>query len=268
MSNSHIVYCFECDYSNRTKEKQFLKDIVKNFTKDEIEGFNIFVNNNPYNLQFHILLYFNNDNTRKRFDIWLIKNHPHKSKRFGVSALSLFGSANIFSIVNEKEIDFFITKENNQIFLFPDKDTLEREHPQYVPAPKQQPKIFLSHSSVDKTNIVEPIFDYLQSREIPVWFDKYEIDYGDNIYQKVSKGIGESEFAIFVVTENFLKSKWANEELSAFAELIFSDKSLVIIDIEDKSIIPRFISARKYLEWNNGENLSEIENFLKRKLNV
>ena len=262
-----IFYCFECDYKFRTNEKEFIKDILNNFTKDEITGFALYINNNMYSLQFHIGMYFETDSIREKFDLWLKEKYPNKSIKPNITPIELIQSANIVSISNADQVDIIITPYANGLFLFPEKSTLERNYPQYKPALQTEPKIFLSHSSIDKINIVEPLYNYLQSRQIAVWLDKYEIDYGDNIYKKVNEGIQKSEFAIFVLTENFLNSKWPNEELSSLTDLIFTDKSLVIVDVKDKAVIPKMISARKYMEWNNGECLPKLADVIKRKLN-
>lgn len=139
-------------------------------------------------------------------------------------------------------------------------------HPQFS-SKKNTPKVFLSHASEDKKSIVEPLFEYLQNKEISVWLDKYEIDYGENIYQKVSEGIDNAEVAIFVITENFLNKKWPKEELSALSHLIFNNKSLVIVSIKDGTELPKLITTRKYIQWDDGKNLSEIAEVIKRKLN-
>ena len=107
----------------------------------------------------------------------------------------------------------------------------------------------------------------MQNNEISVWLDKYEIDYGENIYQKVSEGIDNAEVAIFVITENFLNKKWPKEELSALSHLIFNNKSLVIVSIKDGTELPKLITTRKYIQWDDGKNLSEIAEAIKRKLN-
>lgn len=264
----HIFYCFECDYKARTKEIPFLKDILNNFTKDEITGFVLYINNNMYSLQFHVGLYFETDSIRKKFDRWLMKNYPNKQIKPNVRAVDLIKSANVISICDGVDLDMVITPHGNGIFLFAEQYTLEKDFPQYRPVKQMQSKIFLSHSSLDKKTIVEPIFNHLQSRQIPVWLDKYEIDYGDNIYQKISEGIQNAKFAIFVLTENFLNSKWASEELSSLTDLIFNNNSIVIVDMENEALLPKMISARKYMKWDNGNCLLDISNTIKRKLNI
>lgn len=265
---SEIFYCIECDYKSRSKEKPFLKNVLNSFTKDEITGFNLYVNNNPYNLQFHLGVFFDSDVTRNKFGVWLKENYPNKKIKPNMKFIELVYSANVCGLCDSDSIDIAITNHANHMFIFPEKDILENNYPQFSSAKQNKPKIFLSHSSLDKEHIVEPIYEYLQSRQIAVWLDKYEIDYGENIYQKVSEGVDNSEFAIFVVTENFLNSKWAKEELSSMIDLVFSDNSLVIVDMKDKTNIPKMISSRKYMEWNNGCCLNDVADLLNRKLKL
>lgn len=265
---SDIFYCIECDYQSRSKEKTFLKDVLNSFAKDEITGFNLYVNNNPYSLQFHLGVFFNSDETRNKFGIWLKEKYPNKKIKPNMKFVELVRSANVCGLCDSDSIDIVVTNNANHMFIFPEKSILENNYPQFSPVQKNKPRIFLSHSSLDKDSIVEPMYEYLQSRQISVWLDKYEIDYGDNIYQKVSEGIDDSEFAIFVITENFLNSKWAKEELSSMINLVFNDNSLVVIDVKDKTNIPRMISSRKYMEWNNGNCLDEVVSLLNRKLKL
>lgn len=265
-----IFYFFELSYAKRSLEKPFIKAILNNFSEDEIYDCCVYVNNSPYNLQFHLEVFFVNEIARKKFDEWLRENFPDKIIKRNIRSIELLRSGNAinFNRKNFDMIDFLVNENSSFLFFFVEENRLQELNPSYKKAYTHIPKIFLSHSSLDKEKIVEPIYEYLQSRQIPVWLDKYEIDYGDNIYQKVSEGIDNSEFAIFVVTENFFDSKWAKEELSSMIDLVFNDNSLVIVDMKDKTDIPKLISSRKYMEWNNGCCLNDVVDLLNRKLKL
>lgn len=256
-------YCFECDYGTRSQEKIFIKDCLQNFNPDEITNIGISVNNNIYSLEFYIFLHLDKK-IKSKFEAWLSESYPSKYRKLNLFTKDLL-LFNVQTFCDEQSVDFAF--DNRGIFLFPERQILESLHPQYR-RHNMPPRVFLSHSSVDKPTIVEPLYDFLQTQEIDVWLDKYEIDYGDNIYQKVNEGINNAQFAIFVLTENFLNSKWAKEEISAFTELIFNDKSIVIVNVKDKTIIPKMISARKYMEWNEGQCLAELARVIKRKLDI
>ena len=59
-----FYYCFECDYSSRTKEKQFIKDCIKTFNSTEITCIGVSINNNPYSLEFKIFLYLETEKNK------------------------------------------------------------------------------------------------------------------------------------------------------------------------------------------------------------
>jgi TIR domain len=265
MDNFHY-FCFKLDYSKRTLEIPFIKNILKNFTKNEVTNIGIAVNNNIYSLELYLFLYIEGEQVRDRFVKWI--NVHYKSKKMVYNKpMSQLTSLNIANFIDCNSVDFIITKQSNWIFIFPEKEFFENKHPQYNETKHEDAVVFLSHSSLDKEDIVEPLFDYLQSKELPIWLDKYQIDYGENIYQKISDGIDKAKLAVFILTENFLNSsKWGKEELGSLTDLILNDKSLVINAISDSSKIPRMLKARKYISWDDGNNLKEIADVIERKL--
>ena len=67
---------------------------------------------------------------------------------------------------------------------------------------------FISHSSVDKHDIVDDLVQIIRNMGYSVWYDKDEILAGDDISTKVQKGLSEAYCLILVITNNFMKSKW------------------------------------------------------------
>ena len=47
--------------------------------------------------------------------------------------------------------------------------------------------VFLSHSSKDKAR-VRALAERLRNDSVRVWFDEWEIEYGEDIYLKLEKG--------------------------------------------------------------------------------
>ena len=69
-------------------------------------------------------------------------------------------------------------------------------------------KVFLSHAAEDKP-VVEQVYLRLRSHypEIETWLDKYEILGGDDLIEKIHKGIAESDkFLIFLSRQFFFSS--------------------------------------------------------------
>lgn len=78
------------------------------------------------------------------------------------------------------------------------------------------PKAFLSHSHADKDSIVRPLDKLLREVEgVHVWRDERDMLAGADIVDAIfSKGIGEADAVIVVLTENSINSRWVHEELN------------------------------------------------------
>lgn len=74
--------------------------------------------------------------------------------------------------------------------------------------------IFISHSSVDKSFVHRLAID-LVVRNMPVWFDTWEMDTGDSLYQKIYEGIEASDYVIVVLSPSSVASRWVQKELAA-----------------------------------------------------
>lgn len=91
--------------------------------------------------------------------------------------------------------------------------------------------IFISHSSIDKVQFVEPLVNELIGLGLSVWYDKYNIHKGDKIKNSIINGINESVVFVAVISSNYYSSNWANLELGMlqanhpdnFIPIIFPD---------------------------------------------
>jgi hypothetical protein len=89
--------------------------------------------------------------------------------------------------------------------------------------------IFLSHSSKDKP-FADWLYVKLQSADLRVWYDKYEILVGDSVTGRVAQGLEGSEFIIAVVSQQAVKSNWVQAELEP--------KILQQIDEQKVTVLP------------------------------
>ena len=96
------------------------------------------------------------------------------------------------------------------------------------------PKIFLSHSSADKSRVL-PIAAQLRSNGIDTWIDETEIKWGDSITQKINEGLRSADYILVFLSKNSIKSKWVKEEINAaFKKNIKSAKAVIIPILLDK----------------------------------
>lgn len=261
------MYMFECDYGSRVKERDFIKDILNAFEPNYATSVGAVVNNNPYCLEFSIVVNLQGDPIR--FEEWLRNKYPEKLKRHNVF-LSDVLFFNVITFIEEAMVDMALVSEPSFVFLWPERELFETLNPQYKQMKRNDSKVFISHSSKDKELIVGPLNAYLQAEGIGTWLDSYEIDYGDNIYLKVNEGIENSKVGIFILTNNFFDSAsgWPVTEFSTFfMELMKNNKKVLMVNAGvDQDKIHAMMKAYKYLNWDDGEGLPELANAIRRRL--
>lgn len=116
--------------------------------------------------------------------------------------------------------------------------------------------VFISHSSADKIDFVEPLVNELSKLGRNVWYDKYNLSKGDKICEEIINGINESVIFIAVLSNNYFQSNWANMELGILQSQC-ADNLLPIIYSDAREII-----SKRYpfvLNYNYIENISSIE---------
>jgi hypothetical protein len=77
-------------------------------------------------------------------------------------------------------------------------------------------KAFISHSSIDKP-FVERLATDLRTREgIDAWLDKWEIQPGDRIPQKLEEGLSRAGIFVLVLSPESVNSQWVSYEKDAW----------------------------------------------------
>ncbi len=74
------------------------------------------------------------------------------------------------------------------------------------------PKIFLSHATEDKVPFVRDLAVAL-SESFNVWYDEYSLLPGGSIFQSISGGLAQCDFAVVVLSKSFFEKKWTQAEL-------------------------------------------------------
>ena len=74
--------------------------------------------------------------------------------------------------------------------------------------------VFVSHSSEDKEDFIEPIVEDLEKCYINVWLDKKKIMPGDNLRNSILKdGLDKADIVLIFFTDKSLKSAWVDREI-------------------------------------------------------
>lgn len=110
------MYIFSLDYSERIKEKVFIKDILKRYDYNTLVGCGLFVNNNPYNPE--MLLFASFKKGADDFESFIKSNYPSKRRIFNYFIDDIFESFqsrgyNSATFIDEAEVDSIITDDPN-----------------------------------------------------------------------------------------------------------------------------------------------------------
>lgn len=76
--------------------------------------------------------------------------------------------------------------------------------------------VFLSHANADKENLIEELNTSLKKLGIKIFYDKEELEWGDNWKDRILNGTKKAEFAIIVISQNFFDREWTERELNEF----------------------------------------------------
>lgn len=248
-------FIWEADYGNREDVINATKYLLDKQGDRSLQCVSYFVNNNPYNLEFYILLSYNLPTEEEiLYMMQLLGNLGVKYRQditvdvlFAEMGNRRFDSAALF---DSDSVEFFKSR-----FLVPERKTLEEKG--YVMRPFSRSKeVFISHSSENKAE-VKKLIPYLNGKSHSVWFDEYSLKIGDSLNDKIEKGIVEAELVLFWITEEFLSSDWCIREMD-----ISKENNCTVIYVVDKSIdshnLPEEVRECRYLSIDKNDGVDHI----------
>lgn len=112
-------------------------------------------------------------------------------------------------------------------------------------------RVFIAHSTKDKV-FVDELAANLQRNRIEVWYDKWEMQVGDSLRQKISEGIMGSKFMVVVLSENSIQSTWVREELNSGLALAMERDEPVVLPVllrGSPTEIPVFLKDRVFADF-------------------
>lgn len=109
-------------------------------------------------------------------------------------------------------------------------------------------KVFLSHSSVDKSIVISVALD-LQEKCISTWLDAFDILPGESITSKINKGLEECEFVLLFLSNNSVKSNWVTKEWETMLWDEINSGKIKIIPVKlEECEIPKILQTKKYID--------------------
>lgn len=120
---------------------------------------------------------------------------------------------------------------------------------------------FISYAS-EEIYIAQELMKQLQCLGARTWIDKEKIKIGDSIKQSIERGILNSEYAIIILSQNYINKYWTNTELNAFFELEADGYKRIlplIYNLSHEELKRQYIlMSDKYYLSINEKNIEEI----------
>jgi len=111
--------------------------------------------------------------------------------------------------------------------------------------------IFISYSHNDK-NFVDQLAANLVMHKARVWVDRWELNVGDSILDKVQDALQGSSALIIVISKSSMDSNWCKKELSSGLLRELEEKRVVVLPalLEDAEM-PIFLRGKMYADFRS-----------------
>lgn len=134
--------------------------------------------------------------------------------------------------------------------------------------------VFINHDSSDKEDFVDELASKLRSKGLNVWYDEFELQVGDDIEQKIQKGLQDCRYGIVVLSNNFMKNfGWAQEEFKSLkAKERHYNKRLILPiwrnDITEKQISEYNLELAERFALKENEGIDEIVDKITYRISI
>ncbi len=77
---------------------------------------------------------------------------------------------------------------------------------------------FISHASEDKKEFVDILVAKAEEAGLDVWYDRFNLEWGDSLRQKIDLGLSSAYFGVVVLSANFFAKPWPQYELDGLVQ--------------------------------------------------
>lgn len=109
--------------------------------------------------------------------------------------------------------------------------------------------LFISYSHHDR-EFVDRLAAQLAASGVHIWFDRVELQVGDNLVDRVQKAISEARLLAVVLSKSSVESAWCKRELGGALMRELEEKRVVVLPllIEDCEV-PVFLKEKLYADF-------------------
>ena len=88
--------------------------------------------------------------------------------------------------------------------------------------------VFIAHASEDKDAVARPLADALTATGLSVWYDEFTLKLGDSIRRSIDQGVGQSRFAVVILSKRFIEKGWTQYELDGLMTRVVSGEQDIL----------------------------------------
>jgi len=131
------------------------------------------------------------------------------------------------------------------------------------------PGVFLCHSSSDKPFVRRLAAD-LVANGIPVWFDEWELELGQELTKRVLESLDESSLMLVLLSPTSVESPWVRRELVVALEKekpLSSGREFIVPLLIGECTVPSEIADRLRIDFRQGysQSVDRLTSFLRSK---
>lgn len=122
--------------------------------------------------------------------------------------------------------------------------------------------IFISYASEDGDAVATPLALALRDRGLKVWYDKFELNVGDSLFDAISDGLLNSRYGIVILSPAFFhrQKKWTKRELRGLFSRTGGDGKEQVLPVwyqmgaDDVTQYSPILSDIVALQWEDGKD--------------
>lgn len=131
--------------------------------------------------------------------------------------------------------------------------------------------VFICHATEDKKLVARPLARALKRIGLEVWYDEFEIIWGNSLLKSIDKGLKNSQYGIVILSPSFFKKQWPQKELGGLHNLsIAKDHDMILpllhdLTHEKLTKLSPLLSDILYKKWDEG--VDKIAQEVKKMVN-
>lgn len=90
---------------------------------------------------------------------------------------------------------------------------------------------FISHATENKIEYVDDLVEEIKSLGISVFYDSNTISWGDDLKERINKGLQTCELAVIVISPEYFGRKWTEYEIKTLLERQHKEQNKLILPL-------------------------------------